>query len=100
MSSKKVPFNRHKENEEARKKVSGFSPFKTFIIHIHLFSLHTHFALSWFNWFWYVKREEDEAARVYAEFVESFKGETTSGSKFVRGGVIDPNAKLRADSEG
>ncbi|KAF6995059.1 hypothetical protein CFC21_011632 [Triticum aestivum] len=65
MSSKKVPFNRHKENEEARK-----------------------------------KREEDEAARVYAEFVESFKGESTSGSKFVRGGVIDPNAKLRADSEG
>ncbi|EMS50692.1 U2 snRNP-associated SURP motif-containing protein [Triticum urartu] len=64
MSSKKVPFNRHKENEEARK-----------------------------------KREEDEAARVYAEFVESFKGESTSGSKFVRGGVIDPNAKLRADSE-
>ncbi|KAM0837430.1 hypothetical protein ACQ4PT_061654 [Festuca glaucescens] len=66
MSSKKVvPFNRHKENEEARK-----------------------------------KREEDEAAHVYAEFVESFKGESTSGSKFVRGGVIDPNAKLRADSEG
>ncbi|KAM3409207.1 hypothetical protein ACQJBY_001891 [Aegilops geniculata] len=65
MSLKKVPFNRHKENEEARK-----------------------------------KREEDEAARVYAEFVESFKGESTSGSKFVRGGVIDPNAKLRADSEG
>ncbi|KQJ97564.1 protein RRC1 [Brachypodium distachyon] len=65
MSSKKVPFNRHKENEEARK-----------------------------------KREEDEAARVYAEFVESFKGESTSGSKFVRGGVIDPNAKMRTDSEG
>ncbi|KAM3228281.1 hypothetical protein ACQJBY_059761 [Aegilops geniculata] len=65
MSSKKVPFNRHKENEEARK-----------------------------------KREEDEAARVYAEFVKSFEGESASGSKFVRGGVIDPNAKLRADSEG
>uniref|UniRef100_A0A0E0G2I7 RRM domain-containing protein n=1 Tax=Oryza nivara TaxID=4536 RepID=A0A0E0G2I7_ORYNI len=65
MSSKKVPFHRHKENEEARK-----------------------------------KREQDEAARVYEEFVESFKGDSTSGSKFVRGGVIDPNAKLRIDSEG
>uniref|UniRef100_A0A0E0CGN6 RRM domain-containing protein n=2 Tax=Oryza TaxID=4527 RepID=A0A0E0CGN6_9ORYZ len=65
MSSKKVPFHRHKENEEARK-----------------------------------KREQDEAARVYEEFVESFKGDSSSGSKFVRGGVIDPNAKLRIDSEG
>ncbi|XP_051197134.2 protein RRC1 [Lolium perenne] len=65
MSSKKVPFNRHKEKEEARR-----------------------------------KREEDEAARVYLEFAQSFEGESTSGSKFVRGGVIDPNAKLRADSEG
>uniref|UniRef100_A0A0E0CGN3 RRM domain-containing protein n=1 Tax=Oryza meridionalis TaxID=40149 RepID=A0A0E0CGN3_9ORYZ len=64
MSSKKVPFHRHKENEEARK-----------------------------------KREQDEAARVYEEFVESFKGDSSSGSKFVRGGVIDPNAKLRIDSE-
>ncbi|KAM0874217.1 hypothetical protein ACQ4PT_037537 [Festuca glaucescens] len=65
MSSKKVPFNRHKEKEEARR-----------------------------------KREEDEAARVYLEFAQSFEGESTSGSKFVRGGMIDPNAKLRADSEG
>ncbi|KAL5213461.1 hypothetical protein ABZP36_024308 [Zizania latifolia] len=65
MSSKKVPFHRHKENEEARK-----------------------------------KREQDEAARVYEEFVESFKGDSSSGSKFVRGGVIDPNAKLRVDSQG
>ncbi|XP_020102910.1 protein RRC1-like isoform X2 [Ananas comosus] len=66
MSSKKVPFHRHREAEEARK-----------------------------------KREEDEAARVYAEFVESFKGDSAPGSKaFVRGGVIDPNEKLKADSEG
>lgn len=48
-----------------------------------------------------LKREEDEAARVYAEFVESFKGDSAPGSKaFVRGGVIDPNEKLKADSEG
>ncbi|XP_072969346.1 protein RRC1-like [Typha angustifolia] len=66
MSSKKVPFHRHREAEEARK-----------------------------------KREEDEAARVYAEFVESFKGDSTPGSKaFVRGGVIDPNEKLKANLEG
>lgn len=56
--------------------------------------------MSDFNCFWYVKKEEDEAARVYAEFVDSFKGESTSGLKFVRGGVIDPNAKLRTDFEG
>lgn len=55
--------------------------------------------MSDFNCFWYVK-EEGEAARVYAEFVDSFKGESMSGLKFVRGGVIDPNAKLRTDFEG
>ncbi|RLN07616.1 U2 snRNP-associated SURP motif-containing protein-like isoform X1 [Panicum miliaceum] len=65
MSSKKVPYHKHREAEEARK-----------------------------------KREEDEAARVYAEFVESFKGDSSSGAKFVRGGVIDPNAKLKTDPEG
>ncbi|AQK69025.1 hypothetical protein Zm00014a_014555 [Zea mays] len=65
MSSKKVPYHKHREAEEARK-----------------------------------KREEDEAARVYAEFVESFKGDSSSGAKFIRGGVIDPNAKLKTDSEG
>ncbi|XP_064998975.1 protein RRC1-like [Musa acuminata AAA Group] len=65
-SQKKIPFHRHREAEEARK-----------------------------------KREEDEAARVYAEFVESFKGDNTPGSKtFVRGGVIDPNEKLKAGPEG
>ncbi|XP_010922016.1 protein RRC1 [Elaeis guineensis] len=65
-SQKKIPFHRHREAEEARK-----------------------------------KREEDEAARVYAEFVESFKADGTPGSKaFVRGGVMDPNEKLKADSEG
>ncbi|KAJ4798388.1 RNA recognition motif-containing family protein [Rhynchospora pubera] len=47
------------------------------------------------------KREEDEAARVYAEFVESFKSESTPGSKaFVRGGFIDPNKKHENDSQG
>ncbi|WVZ77640.1 hypothetical protein U9M48_025486 [Paspalum notatum var. saurae] len=65
MSSKKVPYHKHREAEEARKK----------------------------------KREEDEAGRVYAEFVESFKGDRSSGAKFVRGGVIDPNAKLKIDLE-
>jgi U2-associated protein SR140 len=47
------------------------------------------------------KREEDEAARVYAEFVESFKSESTPGAKsFVRGGFIDPNKKHENDSQG
>jgi U2-associated protein SR140 len=47
-----------------------------------------------------VKKEEEDAARVYVEFVESFKGDSTSGAKFVRGGVIDPNAKLKIDTGG
>uniref|UniRef100_A0A7N0TA05 Uncharacterized protein n=1 Tax=Kalanchoe fedtschenkoi TaxID=63787 RepID=A0A7N0TA05_KALFE len=47
------------------------------------------------------KREEDETARLYQEFVESFKGDNTPGSKtFVRGGIINPNEKLKTDSEG
>nr|CAD1840199.1 unnamed protein product [Ananas comosus var. bracteatus] len=61
MSSKKVPFHRHREAEEARK-----------------------------------KREEDEAARVYAEFVESFKGDSAPGSKaFVRGGLSIQTRSLK-----
>ena len=44
---------------------------------------------------------EDETARLYAEFVESFQGDTTPGSKtFVRGGTINPNDKFKDDSEG
>lgn len=47
------------------------------------------------------KRAEDETARLYAEFVESFQGDITPGSKaFVRGGTINPNERVKADSEG
>ncbi|XP_020268605.1 protein RRC1-like isoform X1 [Asparagus officinalis] len=47
------------------------------------------------------KREEDETARLYAEFVESFQGSEAPGSKaFVRGGMIDPNEKMKTNSEG
>lgn len=47
------------------------------------------------------KRAEDETARLYAEFVESFQGNDAPGSKtFVRGGTINPNEKAKADSEG
>ncbi|XP_002515412.2 protein RRC1 [Ricinus communis] len=47
------------------------------------------------------KREDDETARLYAEFVESFQGDNAPGSKtFVRGGTINPNDKLKTDSEG
>lgn len=46
------------------------------------------------------QRAEDETARLYAEFVESFQGDGTPGSKtFVRGGMINPNERLK-DSEG
>lgn len=66
VTRKKTPFQKHREEEEAKK-----------------------------------KRTEDETARLYAEFLESFQGEDTPGSKtFVRGGTIDPNGKAKADSEG
>lgn len=48
----------------------------------------------------FFQRAEDETARLYAEFVESFQGDSGPGSKaFVRGGTIDPNDKLK-ESEG
>ncbi|KAK9291554.1 hypothetical protein L1049_019502 [Liquidambar formosana] len=63
---KKTPFQKHREEEEAKK-----------------------------------KRAEDETARLYAEFVESFQGDNAPGSKaFVRGGTINPSDKLKSDSEG
>ncbi|KAM6553946.1 hypothetical protein CsatB_014708 [Cannabis sativa] len=66
ITRKKTPFQKHREEEEAKK-----------------------------------KRAEDETARLYAEFVESFQGDTTPGSKaFVRGGLINPNDKVKADNEG
>ncbi|KAL8521814.1 hypothetical protein ACS0TY_012107 [Phlomoides rotata] len=63
---KKTPFQKHREEEEAKK-----------------------------------KRAEDETARLYQEFVESFQADNTPGSKaFVRGGTINPNDKLKNDLEG
>ncbi|XP_024026603.1 protein RRC1 [Morus notabilis] len=66
ITRKKTPFQKHREEEEAKK-----------------------------------KRAEDETARLYAEFVESFQGDSTPGSKtFVRGGMINPNDKSKTDNEG
>ncbi|KAI3990610.1 hypothetical protein MKX01_022910, partial [Papaver californicum] len=66
VTRKKTPFQKHREEEEAKK-----------------------------------KRAEDETARLYAEFLESFQSDSTPGSKtFVRGGMINPNDKLKNDSEG
>ncbi|XP_038711541.1 protein RRC1-like isoform X2 [Tripterygium wilfordii] len=66
ITRKKTPFQKHREEEEAKK-----------------------------------KRAEDETARLYAEFLESFQGDSTPGSKtFVRGGTINPNDKWKSDSEG
>ncbi|GAB4828740.1 Protein rrc1 [Ancistrocladus abbreviatus] len=63
---KKTPFQKHREEEVAKK-----------------------------------KRMDDETARVYEEFIESFQADDTPGSKtFIRGGTINPNDKLRTDSEG
>lgn len=66
ITRKKTPFQKHREEEEAKK-----------------------------------KRAEDETARLYAEFVESFQGDNAPGSKaFVRGGTINPNDKLKNEAEG
>uniref|UniRef100_A0A803N8U8 Uncharacterized protein n=1 Tax=Chenopodium quinoa TaxID=63459 RepID=A0A803N8U8_CHEQI len=65
ITRKKTPFQKHREEKEAKK-----------------------------------KRAEDETARLYEEFLESFQGEDAPGSKaFVRGGLINPNDKVKADSE-
>jgi len=47
-----------------------------------------------------MQRAEDETARLYAEFVESFQGDTTGSKTFVRGGTINPNDRFKDDSEG
>lgn len=66
ITRKKTPFQKHREEKEAKK-----------------------------------KRAEDETARLYEEFLESFQGDDLPGSKaFVRGGTINPNDKAKADSEG
>jgi hypothetical protein len=42
-----------------------------------------------------LQRADEEAARLYEEFVESFKADDVPGGKaFVRGGTINPDAKL------
>ncbi|XP_022754443.1 protein RRC1-like isoform X2 [Durio zibethinus] len=66
IARKKTPFQKHREEEEAKK-----------------------------------KRAEDETARLYEEFLASFQGDNTPGSKaFVRGGTINPNERLKSDSKG
>ena len=42
----------------------------------------------------YTQREQEEAAKLYDDFVESFKGDEPGTKTFVRGGTINPNAKL------
>ncbi|KAH7416576.1 hypothetical protein KP509_14G097400 [Ceratopteris richardii] len=56
---KKTPFQKHREEEEAKK-----------------------------------KRADEDAARLYEEFVESFKADDGPGAKaFVRGGIINPDSR-------
>ncbi len=48
-------------------------------------------------WF---QRADEEAARLYEEFVQSFKADDTPGGKaFVRGGTINPSERPKPDSE-
>lgn len=45
-----------------------------------------------------MQRAEDETARLYAEFLESFQGDTAAGLKaFVRGGTVN-DEKVKPDA--
>ncbi|CAN8252242.1 unnamed protein product [Cochlearia groenlandica] len=65
ITRKKTPFQKHREEEEAKK-----------------------------------KKAEDETARLYQEFVESFQGDNATTKTFVRGGTINPNDKPKVSSQG
>lgn len=44
----------------------------------------------------FTQRADEEAARLYEEFVESFKADDVPGGKaFVRGGTINPNERVK-----
>ena len=48
-----------------------------------------------------MQREDEEAARLYEEFVESFKADDVPGGKaFVWGGTINPDDQSKAGTEG
>ncbi|KAI7727573.1 hypothetical protein M8C21_010974 [Ambrosia artemisiifolia] len=64
ITRKKTPFQKHREEEEAKK-----------------------------------KRAEDETARLYAEFLESFQGDTAGLKTFVRGGTVN-DEKVKPDTGG
>ncbi|KAL0297371.1 UNVERIFIED_CONTAM: protein RRC1 [Sesamum radiatum] len=91
-SRKKTPFQKHREEEEAKK--------KAFPLFIPSFISYSGLGISHLTLF-HFQRAEDETARLYQEFLESFQADNTPGSKaFVRGGTINPNEKLKNDSEG
>lgn len=96
ITRKKTPFQKHREEEEAKKKVCICLNFCWIIESVQDVSSH---ALVLFLPI--LQRAEDETARLYAEFVESFQTDSTPGSKaFVRGGMINPNERPKTDSEG
>ncbi|XP_076955817.1 protein RRC1-like isoform X1 [Bidens hawaiensis] len=64
ITKKKTPFQKHREEEEAKK-----------------------------------KRAEDETARLYAEFLESFQGDSAGLKTFVRGGTVN-DEKVKPDTGG
>ena len=73
---KKSPFEKHKEEIEAKKKVC--SPLQ-YLCKIMLTSI--------------MQQADDEAAKVYEEFVASFSGDAPKSKAFVRGETfIPPNS--------
>jgi hypothetical protein len=47
-----------------------------------------------------IQREDEEAAKLYEEFVESFEADDKKPKAFVRGGVIDPSKRVGHEAEG
>jgi U2-associated protein SR140 len=47
-----------------------------------------------------IQREDEEAAKLYEEFVESFEADDKKPKAFVRGGIIDPSKRVGHEAEG
>lgn len=91
----------HSRNTEKRKRRRKRHLRCSFTIFYIIIMSSCRYIMSPFYFLDVLQRAEDETARLYQEFLESFQADDTPGSKaFVRGGTINPNEKIKNDSEG
>ena len=83
---KKTPFQKQKEAEEARRKVCASS----FIDHFGNGPLAAFVDFEKLNLISGVQKEDEEAARVYAEFVASFEDNPSKPKTWVKGSTLVP----------